>query len=616
MSSKHPPPWPVIDLDAASDSDIEIPDPAKAVDSDASLSDSIPIIPQTRRASQRDTDSQSDRGDDTQSEFATQPPLSAAVSENGTQGEAGEDSGGDVGGSDLHIHASDMNEEDATEEWEHELDEMVQHSPAEIKDWKVLRAQIKQDLKKKSKILTLSAINRLMIVANFATLRLKGVSRITASEEIARQWHEGEGKYFARRVRALARHYQTFEQLPVECRGGYKNARSLLKDENVKKRALSYLQSLPTGKVTPKKLQEALNTVVLPDLGITTKKPLCIRTARRWLIKLGWRNTVVKKGVYMDGHERVDVVDYRQKFFLPAMAEFEKRMAQYEGPELKRIPPTLAPGEREIIPNFHDESTFHGNEESRSAWLRNDEQPLRKKGRGKLIHVSAFINPETGRLIYVNKSGHVRDSTKIIYPGSQGDAWWDTEQLLVQMADAVEVFELAHQGKQALFIFDQSSAHASLPPDALKAFEMNKSDGGKQCKQRDTIIPESNPVAEHRGKTQKMTLENGQAKGMQRVLQERGFDVARLRAKCSPVCPIENTNCCMARLLSRQDDFKNQPSMLETFIHSRGHECIFLPKFHCELNPIEMVFIIYFKCNTMLINHISIGDGVNTGIVK
>ncbi|KJA14630.1 hypothetical protein HYPSUDRAFT_98697, partial [Hypholoma sublateritium FD-334 SS-4] len=38
----------------------------------------------------------------------------------------------------------------------------------------------------------------------------------------------------------------------------------------------------------------------------------------------------------------------------------------------------------------------------------------------------------------------------------------------------------------------------------------------------------------------------------------------------------------------QQDDFKNQPSMLETFIKSRGHECIFLPKFHCELNPIEM----------------------------
>ena len=50
-------------------------------------------------------------------------------------------------------------------------------------------------------------------------------------------------------------------------------------------------------------------------------------------------------------------------------------------------------------------------------------------------------------------------------------------------------------------------------------------------------------------------------KGMQRVLEERRFKVAKLRAKCSPVCPID-TNCCMARLLSQQDDFKNQPSML------------------------------------------------------
>ena len=98
----------------------------------------------------------------------------------------------------------------------------------------------------------------------------------------------------------------------------------------------------------------------------------------------------------MDGHKRADVVDYRQKVFLPAMAEFERRMARYEGPELKRVAPNLAPGEREIVPNFHNESTFHGNEESGSAWLRKDEQPLRKKGRGRLIHVSAFINPDTG----------------------------------------------------------------------------------------------------------------------------------------------------------------------------------------------------------------------------
>ena len=157
------------------------------------------------------------------------------------------------------------------------------------------------------------------------------------------------------------------------------------------------------------------------------------------------------------------------------------------------------------------------------------------------------------------------------------------------MKDAIQIFEAAHLGKQALFIFDQSSAHASLPPDALKAFEMNKSDGGKQRKQRDTIIPQSNPSAEQHGKPQQMALPDGKLKGLKQVLEEQGFNVNHLHAKCVPVCPIESQNCCMAWLLSQQDDFKDQISMLETFIKQAGHECIFLPKFHCELNPIEMV---------------------------
>jgi hypothetical protein len=158
---------------------------------------------------------------------------------------------------------------------------------------------------------------------------------------------------------------------------------------------------------------------------------------------------------------------------------------------------------------------------------------LRKKGRGRLIHVSDFINPETGRVITRSKDGTIaRDARVIIYPGAGNDAWWVTAQLLVQVKDAVEIFEAAHPNKQTLFVFDQSSAHASLPPDALKAFEMNKSDGGKQRKQKDTIIPQSNPSAEHRGRPQKMTLPDGSPKGLKHVLEERGFDVKKLKAKC------------------------------------------------------------------------------------
>jgi hypothetical protein len=71
------------------------------------------------------------------------------------------------------------------------------------------------------------------------------------------------------------------------------------------------------------------------------------------------------------------------------------------------------------------------------------------------------------------------------------------------------------------------------------------------------IIPESNLYPEYCGRIQKMTTENGEQKGLQQTLEERGFGVQHLRAKCAPVCPFKNNNCCMARILSKQDDFAN-----------------------------------------------------------
>ncbi|KNZ82267.1 hypothetical protein J132_03781, partial [Termitomyces sp. J132] len=305
-----------------------------------------------------------------------------------------------------------------------------------------------------------------------------------------------------------------------------------------------------------------------------------------WLIKLGWWQTLLKKGVYMDGHEHADVMAYRQNVFLPAMAEFEAWIAKFEGPDLKCVPPELKLGEKEIIANCQDESCFTANEYKWSAWLEKDETILQKKGQGRLIHVSNFINAENGHLVYCDADNIViEEAQKIIYPGSNGDAWWDAKQLLAQMDHTIQVFEKAHPDCVGLFIFDQSSAHTSLPSDALKAFEMNKSNGGKQRKQHDTIIPDSNPYPKHRGKVQKMTLPDGQPKGLQQVLEEHGFNIQNIQAKCSPICPVKNHNCCMAQILSHQEDFTNQISELETLIKSHGHKCIFLPKFHCELNP-------------------------------
>jgi hypothetical protein len=248
------------------------------------------------------------------------------------------------------------------EMWEDELQEREQGG-VEVRGWYELREQIKKDLEKGAKThLPFSQMNQLLLIRNFTTLRLKGMGRITASLEISRQWHQDEGAHFARKIRALARHYQVFEQLPIERRGGRENALSPLKDERLQLACRQWLMSQPIGEITARKFQHGLNTIIIPSLNISLPRPLCERTARRWLIKLGWQCTVLRKGVYMDGHEREDVKKYRQDIFLPAMAAFESRMAHYEGPELRRVEPNLAPGEAEVVAVWHDECCFHAND--------------------------------------------------------------------------------------------------------------------------------------------------------------------------------------------------------------------------------------------------------------
>ncbi len=66
----------------------------------------------------------------------------------------------------------------------------------------------------------------------------------------------------------------------------------------------------------------------------------------------------------------------------------------------------------------------------------------------------------------------------------------------MQLDKAIEIFEEAHPNCVALFVFNQSSMHALLGPDALCAFDMNRSNGGKQRKQKDTIISMNNPRPE------------------------------------------------------------------------------------------------------------------------
>ena len=57
-------------------------------------------------------------------------------------------------------------------------------------------------------------------------------------------------------------------------------------------------------------------------------------------------------------------------------------------------------------------------------------------------------------------------------------------------------------------------------------------------------------------------------------------------ARIADRCEV-GKGCCALRILEAEEDFRNEISLLETIIQAAGHEVIFYPKFHCELNYIE-----------------------------
>ena len=76
---------------------------------------------------------------------------------------------------------------------------------------------------------------------------------------------------------------------------------------------------------------------------------------------LGFFNQQQKQGVYFDGHERDDVVEYRKKF-LEEVAKYEPYIANYEGETMDKILPNLQNSEKEYILVTHDKCIFYSND--------------------------------------------------------------------------------------------------------------------------------------------------------------------------------------------------------------------------------------------------------------
>ena len=157
---------------------------------------------------------------------------------------------------------------------------------------------------------------------------------------------------------------------------------------------------------------------------------ISIRTSQRWFAQCGWIYSRNKKG-YIDGHEREDVVQYREQVFIPRFLSIFPSLRKYDD-DVEVI--KLEAGGRRILIT-HDESTFNSNDGGTYAWKPKGTEWLRPKSRGQGLMVSDFLTAAQGRLTYTDPSGNRILACKIIKYGKNNDGWWDSEKMIQQVCN-------------------------------------------------------------------------------------------------------------------------------------------------------------------------------------
>ena len=68
---------------------------------------------------------------------------------------------------------------------------------------------------------------------------------------------------------------------------------------------------------------DIVDYVKKPDIlaSLKLKKPISLVTAQHWMKHVGYQWSKMPSGQFVDGHERCDVVEYKQLMFLPVWSE-------------------------------------------------------------------------------------------------------------------------------------------------------------------------------------------------------------------------------------------------------------------------------------------------------
>lgn len=422
----------------------------------------------------------------------------------------------------------------------------------------------------------------------------------------------GRGEYCAHRLCELNRAFiDNKEVLPINPYGDWNE--SLLVDKNIVNEINIYLLSLGN-EITAKKLMEFLHRRDFKErYGI--ERDISHKTACRYLHALGYRFQYTPKGQYVDGHEREDVVTYRNTVFLPKWRKIVNRLASWDRNLTKHLPPTMD-SEKRVIVWFHDESIFYAHDRRKKGWFHKDAgaKPY-AKGEGASLMVADYVSADFG---WLTSPDGKRSARRIFKPGKNRDGYFTSADILDQAREATNILRTFYPEYDHVLIYDNATTHLKRAEDALSATSMPKgipkpgTNWGIEVSKRDPVTGKL--IYRPDGKVEKEKIRmrdaqfrngepqplyfpmdhpnnelRGKFKGMSVILQERGYiNVSTKLAQCKGFkCAPGITDCCCRRILYCEPDFADAESLLETMCHGQGVEVIFLPKFHCELNFIE-----------------------------
>jgi hypothetical protein len=178
----------------------------------------------------------------------------------------------------------------------------------------------------------------------------------------------------------------------------------------------------------PHGLKRYLELEIFPRIHMKVHKGVSLSTTRRWLHREGFRFLPHKKGLYFDGHDRPDVVEYRQNYFLPKMKEYEERLVRFDPADVSKELVVDSEQknfvERRLVHCAHDEMTAQAHDGEKKSWVFEDHFPLRKKGAGRGIHQSDVVCSTVGWL---------KGASETIEYGKNHQGFWTGELFVKQV---------------------------------------------------------------------------------------------------------------------------------------------------------------------------------------